>query len=254
MTIRALASFATTTTVSGCSSTTLRRTLATGTRGARGHGWYVKYKEGLGGRHLQGPHPNRNVDHLNAMNQQALDLGSIQMYLELTHDNNSAKTRIDLTCAAYALPKTTKNFELLCEEKTYLNSLVYRFQKDVGFCLGDYIRNTGKAGACHPSVTNMWGLVDSEPLVMSHTAGTISLITPGVDKGDSRFMLITHDSPHLEGRFVPFGKMTEESLEALLEIENKGIYTVRGRPILDMFISDCGVVYHPDKEPLSASS
>jgi cyclophilin family peptidyl-prolyl cis-trans isomerase len=179
---------------------------------------------------------------LEALNQQALDLGAIQMFLEIK-DEKDHLTRIDLTLAEYALPKTTKNFELLCcDSKSYQNSLVYRIQKDVGWCLGDYVLNTGKFGACHPDVANKWGCVDSEPLVMSHTPGTITMVSPGVDKVDSRFMLITHDSPHLEGKFVPFGKMSDESLKALLDLEAKGIYTKRSKPLENYVLVNCGKV------------
>lgn len=230
-------------------TTAASRSFATGAKGARGHGWYKKYREGLGGRHLQGRHHNRNVDDLEAFNRQTLDLGSIRVFLDIKQEDSTV-TRIDLELAEFALPKTTKNFELLCQEKKYVNSLVFRFQKKVGFCLGDYIKNTGGSGKCHPAVMNKWGFVDSESLVMSHTAGTITMMSPGVDKVDSRFMLVTHDSPHLEGRFVPFGKMSNESLEKLLAIESKGIYTVRSKPMVEFVISDCGLVL--DEDSLSA--
>jgi cyclophilin family peptidyl-prolyl cis-trans isomerase len=233
------------------STTAATRSFATGSKGARGHGWYQKYRDGLGGRHLQGRNHNRNVDDLEAMNRQALDLGSIKVFLDLKEEDSTV-TRIDLELAEFALPKTTKNFELLCGEKKYVNSLLFRYQKEVGFCLGDYIKNTGTSGACHPAVMNKWGCVDSEPLVMSHTAGTITMMSPGVDKVDSRFMLVTHDSPHLEGKFVPFGKMSNASLEKLLAIESKGIYTVRSKPMVEIVISDCGRVQPVDEESLSA--
>ena len=107
------------------SSTGHLRTLASGTRGARGHGWLKKYRAGLGGRHLQGRWHYRDVDELNAINDEVFGMNAslaggvdskTEAYLDLSVAGESPR-RIVIELASLALPKTSKNFRLLCQEK-----------------------------------------------------------------------------------------------------------------------------------------
>ena len=60
------------------------RTFATGTRGARGHGWFHHYRGGRGGRHLQGEYFDRDsLEHCQAWNQSILDLGSQRVFMDI---------------------------------------------------------------------------------------------------------------------------------------------------------------------------
>ncbi|CAB9530393.1 PPIases accelerate the folding of proteins (By similarity) [Seminavis robusta] len=56
-----------------------------GSHGSRGHGWYIKYREGRGGRSLQGEYWDRNQHHwdLQHWNDAVLSLGSQFVYLDI---------------------------------------------------------------------------------------------------------------------------------------------------------------------------
>ena len=53
-----------------------KRLLASGARGAKGHGWFNKYREGLGGRHLQGRWHDRDVAKLGEINDRVFALNA----------------------------------------------------------------------------------------------------------------------------------------------------------------------------------
>ena len=99
-----------------------RRSLATGSKGARGHGWLKKYREGRGGRHLQGRWHDRDVESLNAINDKVFALsasagansnGPTKAYLSLSVGGAEAQ-RVVIELASTALPKTCDNFTKLC--------------------------------------------------------------------------------------------------------------------------------------------
>jgi len=96
-----------------------QRTLATGAKGARGHGWYKKYRENRGGRHLQGRWHDRDVDKLNAINDRAFALNdsskSNKAYLDLSV-GGAEPGRIVIELASAALPVTCENFVKLCTD------------------------------------------------------------------------------------------------------------------------------------------
>lgn len=274
-----------------------RRTFGTGARGARGLGWYQKYRDGRGGRHLQGrQHDWESRDVLEQLNNSVFNFGSSWHYIKLQVEqsanmdekekdeeeevettNNNESDDVDrddagkddttpaadtsnatpaadstpgsiiyelrLELATAAMPLTTQNFQLLAPQ--YVDTIVHRIEKKVGLCLGD-VRNTlGKSGYCHPSLSPTGKLLETEPLVLSHLEGIVTMISPGVDKVDSRFLLCTHDAHHLDGRFVPFGRLSPESLEICKELERTQM-TKLGLPNLEIKIIECGPVLDID--------
>ena len=103
--------------------------MATGSRGSRGHGWLQKYRSGRGGRHLQGRWHYRDVDELNQINDEVFAMNSqltagddgenkvsTEAYFDLSVGGEESR-RVVIELAAAALPKTTENFRLLCQEK-----------------------------------------------------------------------------------------------------------------------------------------
>lgn len=55
-----------------------------GSRGSRGHGWFIKYREGRGGRHLQGEyHDRESLEECQAWNDSILALGSTRVYMDV---------------------------------------------------------------------------------------------------------------------------------------------------------------------------
>mmetsp|Transcript_29947 Transcript_29947/g.49422 ORF Transcript_29947/g.49422 Transcript_29947/m.49422 type:complete len:268 (+) Transcript_29947:25-828(+) len=227
-----------------CSS----RSFGTGARGARGLGWYQKYREGRGGRHLQGKYWDRNVEELQELNQTVFDFGSDGHYIDLQiGDGDDAPLhRLEMELASAALPLTTKNFQLLSQDGLYKDTIVHRIEKNVGICLGDVNGKQGKSGSCHASLGPFGKLPETEPLVMSHLAGVVTMVCPGVDKVDSRFMVLSEDAPHLDGLFVAFGRLNEESLSIVKELMTTN-FTTRGLPNVEIKIVDCGTSQAPPK-------
>ena len=240
-------------------SLVLRRSMATGTRGARGHGWLKKYRAGLGGRHLQGRWHFRDVDELESINDEVFamnasmaaadgvdDPAGTEAYLDLSVAGEPPR-RVIIELASAALPKTTENFRLLCQERTagtgYASTSVYKIEKTVGLCLGDVVSNDGSGGRCHPKMgeyTSPYSFGD-EGFLVSHTGpGIVSMMSPGVHRNDSRFLITTTGAPQLDGRFVAFGRV-KGGMDVINDIAT-GVFTKRGRPTVDIKVADCGVL------------
>jgi peptidyl-prolyl isomerase H (cyclophilin H) len=249
--------------------------MATGTRGARGHGWLQKYRAGLGGRHLQGRYHYRDLDELSSINDAVFAMNdapsssssslsttttttvvgtggtttttTTEAYLDLSVGNEPPR-RVIIELASAALPRTTENFRLLCRERGgrgtgYANTSVYKIEKTVGLCLGDLVNDDGSGGRCHPSMGTYGSpfSFEDEGFLVSHTGpGIVSMMSPGVHRNDSRFLITTTDAPQLDGRFVAFGRV-KEGMDVINDIAT-GVFTKRGRPTVDIKIADCGVL------------
>lgn len=69
---------------SSSTKTATVRSFATGSRGSRGYGWFYHYRQGKGGRHLQGEYHDRDsIEECMAWNQSILDLGSQRVYMDI---------------------------------------------------------------------------------------------------------------------------------------------------------------------------
>lgn len=227
--------------------------MATGTRGARGHGWLGKYRAGLGGRHLQGRWHFRDTDELNAVNDEVFAMNE-----SLNEDDNvpteayfdisvagEAPRRVTIELASAALPKTVENFRLLCQEKGdeggYESTFVHKIEKTVGLCMGDVVDKDGASGRCHPKIGTPASpfAFEDEGFFVSHTGpGIVSMMSPGVHKNDSRFLITTTGAAQLDGRFVAFGRV-KEGMDAINDIAT-GVFTKRGRPTVEVKVVACG--------------
>ena len=164
------------------------RWMGGGPRGARGHGWYVNYRAGKGGRHLQGDyHDRESLQDCQEWNAAILALGHTTVYMDvvleprnleytaerleqqdqaLEVDRKSGhvafvppletltgpKTRLTMHLATTVMPESTHNFLQLCQlpKYGYKGTKFYRFEKLVGLCGGDVLSNTGKTGLAAP--------------------------------------------------------------------------------------------------------
>eukprot|EP00560_Eucampia_antarctica_P003735 CAMPEP_0197833574 /NCGR_PEP_ID=MMETSP1437-20131217/19456_1 /TAXON_ID=49252 ORGANISM="Eucampia antarctica, Strain CCMP1452" /NCGR_SAMPLE_ID=MMETSP1437 /ASSEMBLY_ACC=CAM_ASM_001096 /LENGTH=292 /DNA_ID=CAMNT_0043437699 /DNA_START=28 /DNA_END=906 /DNA_ORIENTATION=+ len=256
------------------------RQMGTGTRGARGHGWFKKYREGKGGRHLQGRYHYRNVDELLKINDEVFSMNdddnnidnnnnSNMVYLDISLDGEESK-RVCIELASRALPTTCSNFQKLCQTKTnivkhdndddnddddsridgdgcdwgYEYTNVFKIEKSVGLCMGDVAGRGGKGGMCHPSVASAHAKIPytfpHESHAISHAGpGIVSMLSSGLDKNDSRFIITTNDAPQLDGRYVAFGRV-KEGLDYLINDIAENVYTRRGKPAVDIQIVSCG--------------
>jgi cyclophilin family peptidyl-prolyl cis-trans isomerase len=204
-----------------------------GSRGSRGHGWFHKYREGLGGRHLQGEYWDApTLEEWQEWNDSIFAYGNEEVSFSLNVEGDVFPLKLELASAV--LPKTTKNFQLLLQDGIYDNTKVHRIEKGVGFCMGDILGLDGRGGICHESLSST-GNIETEPLVLAHIPGIVTMLCPGLDKVDSRFMMLTNRAPQLDGRHVAFARLDEDSLLKLQAWE-ASVFTKRGRPTVDMLV------------------
>jgi cyclophilin family peptidyl-prolyl cis-trans isomerase len=240
-----------------------------GTRGSRGHGWFINYRSGRGGRHLQGEYFDReSPEQCAAWNDAILKLGSKRVYMDIVLEPRRAtvalktkiyplpdverltgeKHRLTIDLASTVMAETAQNFiDLLCRKKDgivthgYIGSRLFRVEKNVGLKGGDVLTNTGKAGKAAYG-TPMQMEIRKDPLALWHIPGTVSMLVPTVGEIDSRFLLVSHPAPHIDGICRAFGQMTPESL-AIVARWQSTLITAKGIPTAyDLIIVDGGIV------------
>lgn len=182
---------------------------------------------------------------MNNIKDAAAASSSNEAYLDISVGGEEAR-RVVIELASAALPKTTENFRLLCQEKEtggYESTKLYKIEKTVGLCLGDVVSNDGTGGRCHPNVAAADSpfAFEDEGFLLSHTGpGIVSMMSPGVHRNDSRFLITTTEAPQLDGRFVAFGRV-KEGMDVVNDIAST-IFTKRGRPTVDVKVVGCGIV------------
>lgn len=247
-----------------------------GARGARGHGWWVNYRKGKGGRHLQGTYSHLDVDEMKHWNDAVFRLGSRLAYLDVrvealadeesesNPESRTSKTthRLTLELATEVLPKATDNvLKLLSsssEEEGYKSSTLHRIEKGVGVLGGLVATNPNhnpqnvhapaskrRMGACHPSLrsnTSPTAMdISGEKLVLNHLEGVVTMLQPRIGEIDSRFLLLSHNAPHLDGISVAVGRVVD-GLDSLQQWESS-LITSHGVPTnVVLRVVDCGVL------------
>ena len=245
------------------------RSFATGTRGSRGHGWYVNYRAGKGGRHLQGEFQDRSLEDCQEWNAAILKLGSRRVYLDVVMEparSNVQKRgevppldslkgerhRLIIDLATEVMPETCQNFIDLClaETEGYKGSMFYRIEPKVGLCGGDVLTNIGKTGkAAAGNPLNL--MVKEDPLAMWHIPGAVTMVVQTVDEIDSRFILCTGAAHHLDGINRAFGTMTPESV-AIVQAWEADVLTKKGVPAtFDLVVVDSGLL---DEEQVTVAA
>jgi len=238
-----------------------------GSRGARGHGWYTKYRSGRGGRHLQGEyHDRESPEDMVSWNDAILALGSQRVYMDIVMEprrgqsmqNIKPKTipvppldelegkklHLEMEIATTVMPETTQNFIDLLQAPVgdgYKGTRLYRIDKAVGLYFGDVLTNTGKTGKAFNG-DPLTLEIKKDPLAMWHIPGTISMLVPKVGEVDSRFLLCAHAAPHVDGMARAFGRLTPESLVIVTDWVGN-LMTRTGIPTAyDLIVVDCGLL------------
>jgi cyclophilin family peptidyl-prolyl cis-trans isomerase len=234
-----------------CTETTRSFGSGGGTRGSRGHGWWVNYRSGKGGRHLQGEYSHLNVAELKTWNDAVFSLGSQFFYMDilmepLHHDAKEEleQHRLVLELASEAFPRATENFTKLLQAEAdgYKSSTIHRIEKKIGLLGGHVWNGTGKCFEELRMPTSATSMQQKESMVLSHIPGVVTMLSQRVLEIDSRFMFCSHHAPHLDGKAVAIGRLDEESLKKVQEWEST-VITQRGHPTtVALRITDCGIL------------
>ena len=237
-----------------------------GSRGARGHGWWVNYRAGKGGRHLQGEYHHLDVEAMKAWNDAVFSLGSQRVYMDIAMepfhraqttqvdveplgDNGSVDDGIEchrlvIELATEVLPRATENFMglLKAEGDGFKSSTLHRVERSVGWMGGHVWCDTGKCLDEFRMATSATSMAQEEHMVLSHVPGAVTMLCQRVGEIDSRFLLCAHHAPHLDGRALVIGRMDANSRQKVEEWENS-IITKNGRPTsINLRVVDCGVL------------
>jgi cyclophilin family peptidyl-prolyl cis-trans isomerase len=225
-----------------------------GSRGSRGHGWWINYRAGKGGRHLQGEYSHLDVDSLQTWNDAVFSLGSEFVYMDILIEPlhqikdeegvAAEQHRLVVELASTVVPKAAANFTQLLqtEQDGYKSTTLHRVEKLVGLLGGNVWKDTGKCFEQFRMPTSGTSMEQTEKMVLSHVPGVITMLSQRVQEIDSRFMFCSHHAPHLDGRALAIGRLDAASLQKIQEWEST-LITQKGRPTaVALRIVDCGVL------------
>jgi cyclophilin family peptidyl-prolyl cis-trans isomerase len=226
-----------------------------GTRGSRGHGWWIHYRSGKGGRHLQGEFNHVDVEEQNAWNDAVFSLGSqfayVDIQMEPLHQDTEEELqqhRLVIELATEVFPRATDNFTKLLEAQVdgYKTSTLHRIERNVGLLGGHVWHGTGKCFEDYRLPTSATSMEQSENMVLSHIPGVVTMLSQRVQEIDSRFMLCTGHNTHLDGKAMAIGRLDEDSLKQVKHWEST-LITQNGHPTnIALRIKDCGVIEDGD--------
>ncbi|GMP90834.1 hypothetical protein CsSME_00041794 [Camellia sinensis var. sinensis] len=167
------------------------------------------------------------------------------VFLDLSIDGDSAE-RIAIELFADKVPRTAENFRALCTGEKgigvstgkplhYKGSIFHRIIKGFMAQGGDFQNGNGTGGE-----SIYGGKFADENFKLDHSAsGLLSMANSGRNTNGSQFFIIFKRQPHLDGKHVVFGKVTN-GIDVVKKIEQIG--TADGKPSQVVKIVDCGEI------------
>jgi len=166
------------------------------------------------------------------------------VFFDITIGGNKAG-RIVFKLFDSVVPKTAKNFRLLCtgEKGTlgkplhYKGSTFHRVIKKFMLQGGDFTNGDGTGGESIYGET-----FQDENFELTHDQpGLLSMANAGPDTNGSQFFVTTVVTEHLDGKHVVFGKVVE-GMDIVKKIESLKTAKKDDKPHEDVVIADCGTV------------
>jgi peptidyl-prolyl isomerase F (cyclophilin D) len=173
----------------------------------------------------------------------AVPPGLPRCYLDVTV-NDKKLGRIVVELRTDIVPKTAENFRALCTGEKgfgYKGSPFHRITPGFMCQGGDITDKNGRGGK------SIYGdQFDDENFELKHTGpGVLSMANRGPNTNGSQFYLCTAATPHLDGRYVVFGRVVQ-GMDIVRRIEAYG--TRDGKPKAKIMIADCGELKPTEKE------
>ncbi|GBG27858.1 Peptidyl-prolyl cis-trans isomerase [Hondaea fermentalgiana] len=150
--------------------------------------------------------------------------------------------RVEVELADDIVPVTAENFLRLCdgdtaladEKFTYKGTELHQIMRDSWLLMGDVGHKDGRGG--HSAFDSKY--FDDEGYFFRHAKpGILSMANAGAHMNASCFFITLKPCLHLDGRHVPFGRVTS-GMDVLEDLA--GDLIVKGRPTSPIVISDCG--------------
>ncbi|ORY40254.1 peptidyl-prolyl cis-trans isomerase D [Rhizoclosmatium globosum] len=140
-------------------------------------------------------------------------------------------------------PRTTKNFQVLCQgntvsedgiKLTYKGCSFHRVIKNFMLQGGDFTNHNGTGGV------SIYGeKFEDETFEVKHEkAGLLSMANAGPNTNGSQFFITTVATPHLDGKHVVFGRVIK-GMGVVRRIENTETND-NDKPYQPVIIADCG--------------
>lgn len=177
-------------------------------------------------------------------------------YFDITIDHKPVG-RIVIGLHGNVVPKTVKNFEVLCRGDTKMGNVPLKYAGSTfhriipGFMIqgGDFTRHNGTGGrSIYGTPTD--GRFPDENFVLQHIGpGVVSMANSGPNTNGSQFFITTSRTSHLNGRHVVFGTIVD-GWDVVQLIETYG--SISGSPSATIRIDSAGILAEDDEAVKSA--
>lgn len=167
-----------------------------------------------------------------------------KVFLDVTIGGSDAG-RIVIALRSDICPRTCENFRCLCtgekgvgrfgKKLWYKGCKFHRIIPKFMIQGGDFVNGDGHGGE------SIYGqFFDDENFTLKHSKpGVLSMANSGPNKNRSQFFITTVVLPHLDGKHVVFGEVTE-GMDVVKAIEEQG--TKEGKPLKEVIIKNCGEI------------